>query len=187
MHIPDAISDLSCYLRLFIFLQYESLSFPCVTVSLSPMSTNFPISRCRVLNMWSFKLRSSRAHTSRPSPECAGCHHRNLHPLSLAASGNITESDLEQIHLFVSENKVNIGTEKTKHHFIIIHQISGCIWKSENRNVFLMPLCSLRDLYMYISLIDYKTNKISVRPAKTLISLDIRPVWSVFAVHSMGS
>ena len=32
-----------------------------------------------------------------------------------------------------------------------------------------------------------KTNKMSVRPAKTHISLGIRPVWLVFAVHSMGS
>ena len=28
-----------------------------------------------------------------------------------------------------------------------------------------------------------KTNKVSVRPAKTQISLGIRPVWSVFAVR----
>ena len=32
-----------------------------------------------------------------------------------------------------------------------------------------------------------KTNKMSLRPAKTQISLGIRPVWSVFAVCSMGS
>ena len=32
-----------------------------------------------------------------------------------------------------------------------------------------------------------KTNKVSVCPAKTQISLGIRPVWSVFAVRSMGS
>ena len=32
-----------------------------------------------------------------------------------------------------------------------------------------------------------KTNKMSVRPVKTQISLGIRPVWSVFAVRSMGS
>ena len=32
-----------------------------------------------------------------------------------------------------------------------------------------------------------KTNKVSVRAAKTQISLGIRPVWSVFAVRSMGS
>ena len=32
-----------------------------------------------------------------------------------------------------------------------------------------------------------KTNKMSVRPAKTKISLGIRPVWSVFAVCSVGS
>ena len=32
-----------------------------------------------------------------------------------------------------------------------------------------------------------KTNKMTVRPAKTQISLGIRPVWSVFAVRSMGS
>ena len=32
-----------------------------------------------------------------------------------------------------------------------------------------------------------KTNKMSVRPAKTQISLGIHPVWSVFAVPSMGS
>ena len=32
-----------------------------------------------------------------------------------------------------------------------------------------------------------KTNKVTVRPAKTQISLGIRPIWSVFAVHSMGS
>ena len=32
-----------------------------------------------------------------------------------------------------------------------------------------------------------KTNKMSVRPVKTQISLDIRPVWSEFAVHSVGS
>ena len=32
-----------------------------------------------------------------------------------------------------------------------------------------------------------KTNKMTVRPAKTQISLGIRPVWSVSAVHSMGS
>ena len=31
-----------------------------------------------------------------------------------------------------------------------------------------------------------KTNKMSVRPAKTQISLGVRPVWSVFAVHSMA-
>ena len=31
-----------------------------------------------------------------------------------------------------------------------------------------------------------KTNKMSVRPAKTQISLGIRPVWSVFAVRSIG-
>ena len=32
-----------------------------------------------------------------------------------------------------------------------------------------------------------KTNKVTVRPAKTQISLGIRPVWSVFAVHLMCS
>ena len=32
-----------------------------------------------------------------------------------------------------------------------------------------------------------KTNKMTVRPTKTLISLGIRQVWSVFAVRSMGS
>ena len=32
-----------------------------------------------------------------------------------------------------------------------------------------------------------QTNKMSVRPAMTQISLGIRPVWSVFAVRSMGS
>ena len=32
-----------------------------------------------------------------------------------------------------------------------------------------------------------KTNKVAVRPAKTQISLGIRPVWLVFAVHLMGS
>ena len=32
-----------------------------------------------------------------------------------------------------------------------------------------------------------KTNKVTVRPAKTQISLGIRPVASVFAVHLMGS
>ena len=32
-----------------------------------------------------------------------------------------------------------------------------------------------------------KTNKMTVRPAKTQISLGIRPVWSVFTVRSMGS
>ena len=32
-----------------------------------------------------------------------------------------------------------------------------------------------------------KTNKMTVRPAKTPISLGIRPVWSEFAVRSMGS
>ena len=32
-----------------------------------------------------------------------------------------------------------------------------------------------------------KTNKVIVRPAKTQISLGIRPVWSVFAVRLMGS
>ena len=32
-----------------------------------------------------------------------------------------------------------------------------------------------------------KTNKVSVRPAQTQITLGIRPVWSVFDVHSMGS
>ena len=32
-----------------------------------------------------------------------------------------------------------------------------------------------------------KTNKVTVRPAKTQISLGIRPIWSVFAVRLMGS
>ena len=32
-----------------------------------------------------------------------------------------------------------------------------------------------------------KTNKMTVRPVKTKISLGIRPVWSVFAVRSVGS
>ena len=32
-----------------------------------------------------------------------------------------------------------------------------------------------------------KTNKVNVRPAKTQISLGIQPIWSVFAVRSMGS
>ena len=32
-----------------------------------------------------------------------------------------------------------------------------------------------------------KTNKVTVRPAKTQISMGIRPVWSVFTVRSMGS
>ena len=32
-----------------------------------------------------------------------------------------------------------------------------------------------------------KTNKMTVRSAKTQISLGIRPVWSVFAVRSMSS
>ena len=32
-----------------------------------------------------------------------------------------------------------------------------------------------------------KTNKMSVRPAKTQISLGIHQVWSIFVVHSVGS
>ena len=32
-----------------------------------------------------------------------------------------------------------------------------------------------------------KTNKVNVHPAKTQISLGMRPVWSVFAVRLMGS
>ena len=32
-----------------------------------------------------------------------------------------------------------------------------------------------------------KTNKMTLHLAKTQISLGIRPVWSVFAVYSMGS
>ena len=32
-----------------------------------------------------------------------------------------------------------------------------------------------------------KTNKMSERPAKTQISMGIRPVWSVFPVRSMGN
>ena len=32
-----------------------------------------------------------------------------------------------------------------------------------------------------------KTNNVAVCPAKTQISLGIRPVWSVFTVCSMGS
>ena len=32
-----------------------------------------------------------------------------------------------------------------------------------------------------------KTNKMTVRPAKTQISLGICPVWPIFAVHAMGS
>ena len=32
-----------------------------------------------------------------------------------------------------------------------------------------------------------KTNKVTVRPAKTQISLGIRPVWSVFALRLMGN
>ena len=32
-----------------------------------------------------------------------------------------------------------------------------------------------------------KTNKVTVRPAKTRISLGIRPILSVFAVRSVGS
>ena len=32
-----------------------------------------------------------------------------------------------------------------------------------------------------------KTSELTVRPAKTQISLGIRPVWSVFAVRLMGS
>ena len=32
-----------------------------------------------------------------------------------------------------------------------------------------------------------KTNNVSVRPAKTQISLGIRPIWSIFAVRWMGS
>ena len=32
-----------------------------------------------------------------------------------------------------------------------------------------------------------KTNKMTVCPAKTQISLGIHPVWSEFAVRSMGS
>ena len=31
-----------------------------------------------------------------------------------------------------------------------------------------------------------KTNKMSVRPAKTQINLGIPPVWSEFDVHSVG-
>ena len=38
-----------------------------------------------------------------------------------------------------------------------------------------------------IELPDHKTNKMTVRPAKTQISLGIHPVWSVFAVRSVGS
>ena len=48
---------------------------------------------------------------------------------------------------------------------------------------------------MASSLINYKiiespydkTNKMDVRPAKTPISLSFSPVWSVFAMRSMGS
>ena len=33
----------------------------------------------------------------------------------------------------------------------------------------------------------HDTKKVTVRPVKTQISLGISPVWSVFAVHSMGN
>ena len=42
------------------------------------------------------------------------------------------------------------------------------------------------DLVIYEPLHD-KTNKMNVPLAKTQISLGIRPVWSVFAVRSVGN
>ena len=41
--------------------------------------------------------------------------------------------------------------------------------------------------YLELSHLMTKSTKCSVRPANTPISLCIRPVWSVFAVRSMGS
>ena len=52
---------------------------------------------------------------------------------------------------------------------------------------FSVGVHDLRYLYAKYEPQHYKTNKVTVRPAKTQISLGIHPVWSVFAVHSMGS
>ena len=55
-----------------------------------------------------------------------------------------------------------------------------------------MPQFVLYHNSMFKNIINFKphhdkTNKMSVRQAETQISLGIRPVWSVFAVRSMGS
>ena len=72
---------------------------------------------------------------------------------------------------------------------VLIFPLVALLYRS-----FARSLCVWKDLYnkaIHV-LRNYepphdKTNKMSVRPAKTQISLDIRPVWSVFAVRSMGS
>ena len=51
-------------------------------------------------------------------------------------------------------------------------------WQSDNSGslLYIFPFEAAHD----------KTNKMTVRPAATQISLGIRPVWSVFAVHSIA-
>ena len=64
-------------------------------------------------------------------------------------------------------------------------------------NTFIMHSCDLGRVVgrtnvnvsqmRYLSRLTTKPTKWHVRPAKTQISLGIRPVWSVFAVRSTGS
>ena len=56
----------------------------------------------------------------------------------------------------------------------------------------IVPVLAWNDIRVQLSIWLYmsphdKTNKMTLRPAKTQISLGICPVWSVFTVHSMGS
>ena len=62
-------------------------------------------------------------------------------------------------------NKIYLETLKTQHYTSTVY-FNGLTWCEPRHD---------------------KTNKMSVRPAKIQISLGIRLIWSVFAVHSMDS
>ena len=56
-------------------------------------------------------------------------------------------------------------------------------------NIDIISAFTLKCSYLYLKneLPRDKTNQMTVRPAKTHISLGIRPVWSELVVRSMGS
>ena len=61
------------------------------------------------------------------------------------------------------------------------------VWDSQQRTVHAHRRTDSHLQNRYYEPRHDKTNKMSVRQEMTQISLDIRPVWSVFAVRSMGS
>ena len=86
--------------------------------------------------------------------------------------------DISYKNLYIQPGDIVVSS--TIHNTI---SLSGCFFKHAQVPILLVYATSIPSIWAPHD----KTNKMTVRPAKTQINLGIHPVWSVFSVRSMGS